>query len=329
MNQMEELAGVLARAVSTAWTQELERDNRRWEPAACYASQRRTCVRAMALDLIAWDQKPNFEADQLERMRRGKERETSIVARLNHVGEISTPRFKVIHQQISESLKDRQGRVIIRMRIDGRLEFETRETPPFEIKSGMLADTIHTLEDCEKSPWTRHWPDQILCYLLAHNEPFGFLILETRGTPRLIPVFLEQHLERAESFLVDAERAMDAKAGRAPLPQYIEDASECRRCAHFGRACNPPLNFEGVQVIADGELETALRRRQELAPLAAEYRKIDEALKDRFKGTEHAICGGFEVSGKLMKRKGYAVEASEYWQVKIDALQPNGAKDAA
>ena len=321
----------LTQALMGAWVQELTSDNHRFEPMAIYASGRRKCVRAMALDLVAWDKKPDFEPQALERMRRGKEREKDLIARLIRVGQLSKPSFDVIHEQKGEYLRDRKGRIIIRMRIDGRLKFETGETPPFEIKryDPTIAQGINNMEDFDKSPWTRNAPDQLLAYLLAHNEPWGFFLLETRGLPKLIPVYLEDHLDRAESFLRDAETAMDAKEmyptlGETILPPFINDASECRRCQHFGRSCQPPLDFgQGAQVISDPELEALLQRREELSPLSKEYATIDRSIKDRFQGVELAIVGNFQVTGEWKERSVKAIDArmDRYFQIKVEKIR--------
>jgi len=324
--ELKDRAATLHTAVLDAWVQELKADDRRFQPAAVYASGRKKCVRAMALDLIAWDQKPAFEPEALERMRQGKEREKDIIARLIRIGNSARPRFEVIHEQYGENLKDRKGRIVIRMKIDGRFKFETGEHPPFEIKRYAMADGIDTVEDFDKSPWTRGAVDQMLMYLLAHNEPFGFFVLETRGLPKLIAVFLDEHLERAEAFLRDAETAMDAKEayaarGQAALPPFINDPSECRRCPFFGRVCNPPVNAgAGIRVIDDPELEEWLKRRDELAPASSEYQRLDRAIKERFKGVELALIGDFQISGKPVERKGYEVKPATTWQISIERL---------
>ncbi len=328
--ELRERVAVLDRAIEEAWIGELREDDGRTEPAAVYASARRRCVRQMALELIAWKERPPFDPDALERMRRGKEREQDLIARLIQVGKRASPRFEVIHQQHSENLKDRQDRIIIRMRIDGRLLFETGEQPPFEIKryDPNLAERIETVEDFQRSPYTQGAVDQMLMYLLAHGERFGFFILETRGLTRRIPIFLEEHLERAEGFLRDAETAMDAKEayawrGQDALPPYTTDPSDCRRCWAFGRVCNPPIDAgSGISVIDDPEFEATLARRHELEAAAKEYEALDKRAKERLKAgrVELALVGDFQVSGKLQERKGYEVKPTTIWKVEIERL---------
>lgn len=335
MTSETERADELAAAVSSAWQKELELDNRSYQPAAVNASSRKECLRAMMLNIVAWNKREPFPPAALERMKRGKEREKDIIARLMHIGGMASPRFEPIHQQQSESLKDRKGRIVIRMRIDGKFKFETGETPPFEIKSlnPNTAEGIHTVADFDKSHWTKHYVDQILCYLLAHNEPIGFFIMETRALPRIIPVILNDHLDRAESFLTDAEKIMDAvetwkKNGDEALLPYTKNTSLCRRCDFFGRACNPPLIFgEGAYVTTDSELVQRLDRRGELkdamypfGDMKKELESIDEEIKGRLEGKELTIAGDWEINGKWINRKEYTAKASKYFKLNIEKL---------
>jgi len=334
LEQLKDRAATLGTSIEAAWQQDLQADDRRFQPAAVYASGRRRCVRQMALDLVAWDQKPGFEVETLEKMRQGKEIELAMIARLIRVGQRATPRFEVIHEQYGETFKDRKGRVILRMKLDGRLKFESGETPPIEIKWSVMADNLQTVEDFDRSPYTRDWLDQMVIYLLTHSEPFGYFVLGRRGLPRLIPVFLEQHLDRAESFLKAAETAMDAKEayavqGEAALPPFIDDPSECRRCPFFGRVCNPPIDAgPGIRVIDDPELELLLKRREELVPISGEYQRIDKQVKERFKGIELALVGDFQISVKPIERKGYEVKPTTTWQVSVERLVKVNANGA-
>ena len=330
--EIRQVANDLAIVVTDAWKKDVEADDSKWKPAAVYASQRHKCIRQMALDLIAWDQKPSIEPGRLQRMRHGKEREKDIIGHLIQIGKTAKVPFEVIYEQAREVLRDRQGRDIIRMRIDGRLKFANGLVPPFEIKCYdlNLVDGIWTVDDFTKSPWVSHAPDQLLAYLFGYGYPFGYFVLETRGLPRLIPVLLDDHLDRVEGFLKDADTAMSAmrayeKKGADALPPFIKDQSECRRCPHFQRACQPPILFgKGVQVFQDSELETMLKRREELQPSSSEYTRIDKKVKEVFKSIPLALCGDFEITGKMAPRKGYTVKDSESWQVNIERI--NGKK---
>ena len=301
MSQVHEMTTDPLGALEAAWTAHLRAG--RWEGGAprtyVYASGRRDCKRAMALDLLHPEDWPVPAPDALERMERGKEREASIVARLQQIGPRCPVPFQVIEGQHRFEVKDRDGTVLIVGKIDGRLRFATREQPVFEIKSGESFRRIETLEDFERSPWTRHAPDQLLSYLLAEGEPWGFFVIDRPGLPKLIRVDLEDHLDRAEAFLQEARLAIDAKAGKVPMPPFTQDAGSCRRCSHYGKSCAPPLDFgEGAAMITDERLIDLAEVRERSAEAHQEYEEADKELKAALRGIELGVLGPFLVSGK-------------------------------
>lgn len=290
--------------LETAWREHLQ--SSRHAPVAeprdyVYASRRRSCVRAMALDLLHPEDDGFFGDDTLERFAQGNAIEREVYARLMQIGPRCPTPFEVIEGQKHFSVFDRDGTKLITGRIDGRLWFRgTGDRPVFEIKSGDSVRRIETLEDFEYSPWTRHMPDQLLAYLLAESEPWGFFVLSSWGTvPRFVRVDLEEHLGRAEAFLRDARTAVDVRFDRAPTPEFTEDASECRRCPHFGKTCVPPLDYgEGLRVLADERLIRLAEVREENQAAAKEFERADRELKKRLRGVERGLLGPFSVTGK-------------------------------
>ncbi len=126
-------------------------------------------------------------------------------------------------------------------------------------------------------------------------------MLDRSGIPKLLPVILNDHLDRMEEFLAKAERVVDhAQAGT--LPDYINDPGECRRCDFFGATCNPPMSAGGAVVLTDPELEAALTRREELKAAADEFDKIDKRVKAQLRGIEEGIAGPFVINGKWQKK---------------------------
>ena len=273
-----------------------------------YASGRRDCVRRMALDLAHPEDEDAFPDDALERMERGKERELAIVARLYQIGPRCSSPFSVIEGQRYFEVKDRDGVLLIRGRIDGRLQFDRFTRPIFEIKSGQSFQNVERLEDLDRSPWTRHALDQLLAYIVAQGEPLGLFIVDRPGLPVFLPVILEEHLERAEGFLRDARKAVDAARG-AELPPFIQDIAECRRCPHFGKSCSPPaLDYgAGIKVISDPELEEAARIREANRTAAKAYESADAELKTALRGVESALLGPFAITGKWQRSTKYDV----------------------
>ncbi len=273
-----------------------------------YASGRRDCVRQMALDLSHPEDDEIFSDDALERMERGVEREHAIVARLHQIGPRCSPHFSVIEGQRRFEIKDRDGVLLIRGKVDGRLQFDHFTKPVFEVKSGTSFQNVESLADLDRGRWTKHSLDQLLAYLYAESEPTGLFIIDRPRLPLFLPVVLEEHLERAESFLRDARKASDAARG-GELPPFATDVGECRRCPHFGKTCAPPaLDYgPGVKVISDPDLEEAARVREANREAAKAYDKADKTLKDALRGIESAVLGPFSITGKWGRQTSYDI----------------------
>lgn len=274
-----------------------------------YASARRRCLRRSVLEATEPQWFYDFDTEAKTRMRRGSQRERDIVIDLKRAGRFSEPEFDIIGEQESVKIHDRNGRLIISGKIDGWILWEDGSRWPLEIKSWspFLTDRIEQFSDLYTNQWT--WPGahQLLAYLFAKPEPVGLLVLDRPGLPRLIEVRLEENLEQMEAFLEDAMTCVDhIEAGT--LPDYINDASECKRCPAFGSRCNPPIGSgPGAQILSDPELEAMLTRRHELEPAADEFSEIDKQVKAQLRGVELGIAGRFLVEGKWGKNTTYPV----------------------
>jgi len=292
--------------VRRAWADHVESD-RRSPPAEpreyCYASARRDCVRAMALDLLyPWEQR-EVSTDALARMQRGEEREQAAIARLLQIGPRCIPPFKVVEQQRAFDIRDRDGVLLIRGKVDARLQFAHGPVVPVECKSGESYRNCETVEDLDRGVWTKHAVDQLLVYLLGSGEEVGLFIIDRPGLPNFIEVRLLEHLARAESFMRDARAAIDARRGNAALPPHIANAGECRRCPHLGRGCSPALSFgPGVRVIDDEHLAELAECRERNRAARDEYEHADRELKRELRGTEHGILGPYEVRGRWQRK---------------------------
>jgi hypothetical protein len=133
----------------------------------------------------------------------------------------------------------------------------------------------------------------------------GLLILTRPGLPRLIPVYLEEHLDLVEEFLNKAERALDHRVA-GTIPDFIQDASECKRCNFYGIVCNPPImSGEGAKIFTDPETEQKLLRYLELEQAAEEYASIDKWAKASFRGIENGIAGTVLLQGNWQRNTTY------------------------
>jgi hypothetical protein len=305
-----------------AWQADLLRGKKQdragapWRPANVYASKRRRCTRAMALDMLHPEDDPFDQAIQFERMEQGNEAERAIVARLHKIGPFCSPSFQVAEQQHRFETKDRDGIILVTGKMDGRLRFKDGAAPPFEIKSGRTYEGCETLEDFDRGPWARAAVDQLLAYLYADNpknypngEPWGFIFVRRLSRfPQPVRVNLLDHLERVEAFMREARAAVDARHGLGPLPDFIQDPAECRRCPHFGKSCSPPLDYgAGIQVISEPEAITAAEVREKTRAARDEYEAADKYLKERFRGIEAGIVGDFQIRGKWSPNTIYKV----------------------
>lgn len=323
-----------AEAIQAAYEKFIETEERRQpqgQRAYVYASSWSACTRQMALDLLRPDVKPAFQADTLANFRRGNDRARDIKSDMTRVGRECDPPFDVVGAEERFELRDKKGRVVIVGKVDFRLKFrDMKGSAPVETKSfhPSLVQGVKTFEDMFRNRWTRKGAFQLLAYLLATNEPVGFMLLDRPGIPRPIEVKLFEWLDKIEDFLQRAEIAMDARENvaafsRSPhlstdmrwdekgletyLPPFIEDPSECRVCPFFGVACNPPLKYEGAKIFTDEGIIQKTERYAELdaMPEIEEHAALDKFVKKTFRGVEQGIVGKCLVSGKWQKQTNY------------------------
>lgn len=286
-----------------------------WRPDYVYASRRHPCVRKMALDLLHPEDEPAFTPERLEAMRKGVETEAAFLQRLREAGKLSSPPFRVVEEQVRFRMKDRDGTLLISGKCDARLAFQGVEhRPVVEVKAGRTFQNCTTIEDLDRGKWTRNAVDQLLSYLLATEEPWGFFGITGNGSlPTLIPVELEPNLARAEQFLKDARTAIDARLGKTELPPYTEEKSLCKMCPHLNKTCSPDMDYgPGVQIMAEPVIWDACDQmvRNEQAYLS--YNRAKKALQENARGVELALVTGgdgpdFEIRGKWSSQTTYDV----------------------
>lgn len=291
----------LIAALSEAWKSELRKSrfSGSGPRSYVYASGIRSCTRAMALDILHPEDQGQPDEEALARMQKGKEREDDILAWLMKIGPRCSPAFKVIEGQRRFEIKDRDGTILVVGKVDCRLQFENGEKPFVEVKSGEGVRRIECLEDFDRSPWTRHMPDQLLSYLFAENQPWGVFVLDRPGFPKFIRVPLMDNLARVERTLGRVRRALDVRLLDAPLPEFTEDRAECKRCPHLKKSCDPPFDFgPGVPILTDPALIEAAVTREATREAHEQYEAADKHLKEALRGTENALFGDYQAIGK-------------------------------
>jgi hypothetical protein len=319
-------AAEIAASIDRAWRHDLEA--RRHVPTKhdyVYASSFRECTRRMVYEMTVPDQQPALDAHVLAKFRRGDDRERDLLADLTTIGRNADPPFRIIGQQERFALRDRKSRTVVVGKVDARLEINGARAP-IEVKSWspFLVDRLDRFDDVFANRWTQSGGYQLLSYLFGAGEPFGFLLLDQSGVPKLLPVELDRHLDRVEVFLTRAELALDHVVA-GTLPDFLEgEPDECTtRCPFYGATCNPPLSAPGgLTVLDDPELEAALERREAIKKIGKEFNDLDDELKKRLRGVTRGVVGKFEVRGYWGKQPRLELPADV--KAKYTTVDPRG-----
>lgn len=269
-----------------------------------WASGWRPCSRAMALDLLH-PEDAEFDEQSYARMAFGDVFEVAVRTRLEQGGLYPGSRFTVQAQQERFQLRgqagagEAAGQVVITGKIDGKIRFEGGPSVPFECKAGESVKRIYSLEGLLRSPWASRYLYQLLAYLLGNGEPLGLFVLHSGGIPTLIPVLLEEHLDRAEQFLSAAEAAWRVKHAGAPLPLVSSNPEHCLRCDHRGKSCAPPwYSGEGPYVSTDPELEALVDQMVEHEEAAAKHAEASKRVKDLCRKKPLVLIGRHTLTGR-------------------------------
>lgn len=180
---------------------------------------------------------------------------------------------------------------------------------PYDAKSMSphVFQSINTVEDFKKYPWTRKYTAQLVMYMLLTGTEAGIFVLKNKSTGKLKLIPIPLDLELGEEMLQRAERVnAHVKAGTLPDPiEYKEDV--CGKCAFF-HICNPDVEFKGAHFESDEEALMKVTRLFELEETAKEYeslkKEITEAYKSRFQDTQNGekfiLNGEYAITGKFI-----------------------------
>ena len=190
---------------------------------------------------------------------------------------------------------------------------ETGELFPAEIKglSPNEWERLNTVEDFYNSRryYVRGYPSQLMVYLWKFEKERGFFVLTNKLTGELKIIEVPFDWERADELLKKAERIYTALADSSgkTIPEACDDLSVCEKCQmrHICTAAHERTETE----IDDGELEEAIDRKNELAPLYREYNEINDQIKKMVGDREKVISGKYVVSTKTINKAEYIVPA--------------------
>jgi hypothetical protein len=264
----------------------------------------------MVLTMTHWQDRPEITAELKARFERGSAIEDIVIGELGGLG------MKVRVERAPFEIKDRQGRLVLRGKLDGFVSWEDREYP-MECKSldPNIFRQVERVEDFQRWIWASKYPRQLQSYLFANNLEEGFFLVDDcLGHWKLLPVILD--FGEMEKILQRCEQAVEHRDA-GTLPDYHKDPAVCRRCWCFGKLCTPPLEYHGLAIKEDPEFEEMLNRRWELRTGAKEYEALDKKVKGRLKEQTGLIIGDWLIEGEWKHKKGFEVKESDYWQTKI------------
>ena len=148
-----------------------------------------------------------------------------------------------------------------------------------------------------------------MVYCWRFEKEKGFFILTNKLTGELKIIEVPFDWERADELLKKAERIYTALADSSgkTIPEACDDLSVCEKCQmrHICTAAHERPETE----IDDGELEEAIDRKNELAPLYREYNEINDQIKKMVGDREKVISGKYVVSTKTINKAEYIVPA--------------------
>lgn len=247
------------------------------------ASDMHECNRYLVYSVLDWDKRPLHDEGLQALFDAGNDEEKNVIRKLLGYN------FEVIEGQTPFEIKSRQGEVMCRGKIDGKIKYKG-QVYPFEIKSmdSNIFNSLNTLDDFLKKPQHRKYLRQIQLYLFGNNCEEGLFILSDFRRWKLLKVYLDY--EGNEYILQRIERVWDSIKKKEYLDRIDYNPSLCDRCP-FLHVCLPENKKEGVNLVDSEELETKLTRREELKPLIDEYDSIDKEVKEAFREIPETIIG--------------------------------------
>jgi CRISPR/Cas system-associated exonuclease Cas4 (RecB family) len=224
--------------------------------------------------------------------------------------------FQVIEQQRSFSWPEYQitGHLDAKVIINGEaIPLEIKTSSPYVFKS---INSIHDLTN-GKYGYLRKYPAQLTLYCLMGNHDRGIFIFKDKSSGAMKEIEMPLDYELGESLLKRAE-AINAHVVAGTMPEPISEEMWCEGCP-FAHICLPEQIGKEVE-IDTGELATILDRMEEIKPLAKEYDKLDNQVKETVEGREKILAGNYFITGKWIEKKAAQIAASTYWKKTIKRI---------
>ena len=213
--------------------------------------------------------------------------------------------------------------------ITGREDIRIRDPEdgqlyPAEIKglSPYEWERLNTIEDFYNSKryYVRAYPSQLLVYCWKFEKEKGFFVLTNKLTGRIKTIEVPFDWDRADALLKKGERiyaALSDTSGKT-VPEACGDISVCESCA-MAHLCTASVERPAME-IDDGELESLIDRKNELAEGKREYEEVDRQIKAAMAGKDKVLAGKYIVTVKELHKAAYTVQERTERRVTIQRL---------
>jgi len=251
------------------------------------------CVRMGVLERTRWQEKdlPDVRVQMI--YDEGNREEKAVMRMLDDAG-------ITVNEQQSAGEWDKYN---ITWHLDGVI-LDGDKAVPVEIKSMAphIYDSMNTLEDFLKKPWTRAYLAQIQVYLLAKNVEHGIFILKNKSTGQIKTIDVKLDYALAEECIKTCEQ-INSHVADGTLPDRITDVEVCKNCK-MKTACAPGINFGTELKIADDpEFENRVSKYLDMKVQAKECDDLYDLIRERIKATAGGkelkiLVGPFQITGK-------------------------------
>jgi len=262
----------------------------------------------------------------------GKEQEKIVIRSILDAG------FDLIEGQ--RAYKDQKANIT--GHIDGKIKTESGAFP-IEIKScsPFVFDKLSAFSSFQyyeaiqngikTNPYMSQYRAQMQLYLFFSNEEWGLTLFKNKSSGQLIQFYVKLDIDYVDGILKKAEKInkiyekwlklsdakqKDAKAIDEFYPERIKDRDICKSCK-FNHICLPDIKWgEPLKMEKDPQFEEKIDRWLEGKETAADYTKLNTAIKDGCKGRANVIIGKYHITGKET--------ASGSWKKEIKLIKLEG-----
>lgn len=271
------------------------------------------CLRYLVLNRTRWEEKTLHGARLQAIFDEGNLHEKAVLRLLEDSG------FNITEQQRGFEWKEYQ----ITGHIDAKL-ITNGNVIPLEIKSSssFVWESLSDIKDLYngKYHYLRKYPAQMTSYLLMDEKSEGLFIFKNKQTGELKEISMPIDYVLGAELLRKAE-AINKHVAEDTLPDCIPwDEQICGDCGYV-HICLPEVDRDALQIQTDPELEAKIERWFELKPSKSEYDGLDKEIKAQLKNQDKIVIGDYMITGKMVQKKGFSVNASEYWKCNIKQME--------